>query len=45
MKIQNLNKEKIEKISKRDLKLINAIFNEEQDLLEYFDILSSIGYF
>ena len=36
MKIQNLNKEKIEKISKRDLKLINAIFNKEQDLLEYF---------
>ena len=36
MKIQNLNKEKIEKITKRDLKLINAIFNKEQDLLEYF---------
>tara|TARA_B100002052_G_scaffold269386_1_gene268741 strand:- start:2780 stop:3592 length:813 start_codon:yes stop_codon:yes gene_type:complete len=36
MKIQNLNKEKIEKISSKDLKVINAHFEGEKDLLNYF---------
>ena len=36
MKIQNLNKEKIEKISSKDLKVINAYFEGEKDLLNYF---------
>jgi len=36
MKIQNLNKEKIEKISSKDLKVINAHFEVEKDLLNYF---------
>ena len=36
MKIQNLNKEKISKITSQDLKVINAHFESEKDLLKYF---------
>ena len=36
MKIQNLNSEKINKISKSDLEIVNSFFNKEKDLLEFF---------
>ena len=36
MPITNLNKEKIAKIKKPDLEIINAIFKKEEDLLNYF---------
>ena len=36
MKIQNLNNEKIKKLSKNQLALINSYFNKEVELLNYF---------
>ena len=36
MKIQNLNDEKIKKLSKNQLALINSYFNKEVELLNYF---------
>jgi hypothetical protein len=36
MKIQNLNKEKIKKINKENMGIINTYFNKDIDLLEFF---------
>ena len=36
MKVQNLNAEKIKKISTEDLKIVNSYFRKEEGLLEYF---------
>ena len=36
MKIQNLNDEKIKKLSTNQLALINSYFNKEVELLNYF---------
>lgn len=37
MKITNLNAEKIKLISKSDMKIINSIFKNDEDLLNYFN--------
>lgn len=37
MKITNLNEEKIEKIEKYDLDIINSIFKQKRNLLNYFN--------
>jgi hypothetical protein len=36
MKVQNLNNEKIKKLSKNQLALINSYFKKEVELLNYF---------
>ena len=36
MKIQNLNPEKIKKLSSEQLAVINSYFKKEAELLEYF---------
>ena len=36
MKIQNLNDEKIKKLSKKDIGIINTFFKKEEELLQFF---------
>ena len=36
MKVQNLNTEKINKLSSEDIKIINSYFKKEESLLKYF---------
>ncbi|KRO66097.1 MAG: hypothetical protein ABR81_00115 [Cryomorphaceae bacterium BACL11 MAG-121128-bin16] len=36
MKIQNLNDEKINKLSSAQIKVINSCFKKEEELLNYF---------